>query len=149
MDIILLERVVNLGGLGQVVSVRPGYGRNYLIPKGMAAPATPENRAYFEARRAELEEAASRSLSEAQARKETLEGQQVIITVRAGDEGKLFGSVGPADIAAALENLGLAVQKREIRIPEGPIRALGDHRVDVYLHPEVSAAVVVTVAAEA
>lgn len=148
MDVILLERVVNLGGLGEVVSVRPGYGRNYLIPNGKAVSATADNRAAFEARRAELEQTAAASLADAQARKEALEGRQVVIKVRAGEEGKLFGSVGSADVAVALSEMGLDVQRREIRMHSGPIRALGDYGIEIYLHPEVSASLTISVTAE-
>ena len=148
MEVILLERVVNLGGLGEVVNVRPGYGRNYLIPNGKAVPATPANRTEFEVRRAELEAAAAKTLNEAQARREALEGRQVVVKVRAGEEGKLFGSVGPADVAASLTDMGLDVQRREIRMHAGPIRSLGEHEVEIYLHPEVSAYVTVAVTAE-
>ena len=148
MDVILLEKVSNLGDLGDVVSVRPGYGRNYLIPNGKAAPATDENRAVFEARRVELEKAASQTLAQANARRESLEGKTYTITAKAGEEGKLFGSVGPADIADAMTAANEAVKKSEIRIHTGPIRQLGTYQVEIYLHPEVSTNVSVEVVAE-
>ena len=148
MDVILLEKVSNLGDLGDVVSVRPGYGRNYLIPNGKAAPATEENRAVFQARRAELEKTAAQALAQANARRESLEGKTYTITAKAGEEGKLFGSVGPADIADAMTAANESVKKSEIRIHTGPIRQLGIYQVEIYLHPEVSTNVSVEVVAE-
>lgn len=148
MNVILLEKVTNLGDLGDEVSVRPGYGRNYLIPNGKAAPATEENRAVFEARRVELEQAAAQGLAQANARKEALEGKTFTITAKAGDEGKMFGSVGPADIVGAMAAADIEVEKSEIRIHGGPIRQLGTYQVEVYLHPEVSTNVSVEVVAE-
>lgn len=148
MDVILLEKVANLGDLGDVVAVRPGYGRNYLIPTGKAAPATDENRKVFEARRAELEKAAAQALADANARRENLEGKTFTVTAKAGDEGKLFGSVGPADIVDAMAAAGVEVKKSEIRIHTGPIRQLGAYEVEVYLHPEVSTNVTVEVVSE-
>ncbi len=148
MEVILLEKVSNLGDLGDVVSVKPGYGRNYLIPNNKAAPATEENRAVFEARRAELEKAAAQALALANTRREGLDGKTFTITVKAGEEGKLFGSVGPADIAGAMTAAGVEVKKSEIRIHTGPIRQLGTYPVEIYLHPEVSTNVSVEVVAE-
>lgn len=148
MQVILLEKVSNLGDLGDEVSVRAGYGRNYLIPTGKATPATEENRAVFEARKAELEKAAAQTMAEANARREGLEGKTFTVTAKAGDEGKLFGSVGPADIVDAMAAAGVAVKKSEIRIHTGPIRQLGTYEVEVYLHPEVSTNVSVEVVAE-
>lgn len=148
MEVILLEKVSNLGDLGDVVSVRPGYGRNYLIPKGKAAPATDENRAIFEARKAELEKAAAQALADANARREGLEGKTYTIAAKAGDEGKLFGSVGPADIVAAMAAANITVKKSEIRIHTGPIRQLGTYEVEIHLHPEVSTIVSLEVVAE-
>lgn len=148
MDVILLEKVQNLGDLGEVVVVKPGYGRNYLLPNRKAVPATKENREYFEARRAELEKTAAEALSQAQTRKEQIDGNTVTVTAKTGDEGKLFGSVGPADIVDALAGMGITVQKREIRMHEGPIRFIGEHAVEVNLHPEVSAQLNVKVVAE-
>lgn len=148
MEVILLEKVQNLGGLGDVVKVRPGYGRNYLIPKGKAVPATAQNKTVFEARRLELEQAAAKALADANARRESMEGKSVTVTARAGEEGKLFGSVGPADVVQALAALGVSVQKSEIRLLQGPIRRLGDYEIEIYLHPEVSAHVNIKVVAE-
>lgn len=148
MDIILLEKVQNLGGLGDVVSVRPGYGRNYLIPNGKAVPATERNRKLFEARKAELEKAAADALAEAQSRQQALQGKTVDIAAKAGEEGKLFGSVGPADIAAALEAMNFPVKKSEVRMHGGPLRNIGSYEVEIHLHPEVSANVTVNVVAE-
>jgi large subunit ribosomal protein L9 len=148
MEVILLEKVQNLGDLGDVVSVKPGYGRNYLIPEGKAAPATAENRALFEARRADLEKAAADALETANTRRAAVEGKTVTIAVRAGEEGKMFGSVGPVDIVEALAAMDISVQKSEVRLHTGPIRQLGTYEVEVYLHPEVSANVTIAVVAE-
>lgn len=148
MNVILLEKVKNLGGLGDEVAVRPGYGRNYLIPSGKAVMATESNRAVFEARRAELEQAETQALDEAKARQQALEGMTVEIAAKAGDEGKLFGSVGPADVVDALGVMEITVQKSEVRMHTGPIRSTGTYEVEVVLHPEVSANVTVNVVAE-
>jgi large subunit ribosomal protein L9 len=148
MNVILLEKVNNLGDLGSTVSVKSGYGRNYLIPKGIAVPATVDNVAKFEARRAELEKAAAEKQAAAEARKASLEGLNVSIAHKAGDEGKLFGSVGTADIAEAISNAGVAVEKREIRLPEGVIRDTGEYDIDVELHSDVVATLKVSIVAE-
>jgi len=149
MEIILLEKVANLGALGDTVNVRPGYGRNYLIPNGKAVSATPDNKAQFEARRQELEKAAAESLVLAEARAEKLNGSTVEIACKAGDEGKLFGSVGTADIAEALSaSTTVAVSKNEVRMPEGVIRNVGENEIVVQLHADVSATVTVNVVAE-
>ena len=141
MNVILLEKVANLGGLGDTVKVRAGYGRNYLIPQGKAKPATPENIAYFESQRAELERKAAEELAAAQARAERIEGlEAVTIAANAGDEGKLFGSVGPQDISDALTAAGVEVERHEVRMPDGPIRAVGEYSVEVHLHADVNAA---------
>jgi len=146
MDVILLEKVANLGGLGDTVKVRAGYGRNYLIPQGKAKPATPENIAYFQSQRAELERKAAEELAAAQARAERIEGlEAVTIAANAGDEGKLFGSVGPQDIADALTAAGVEVERHEVRMPDGPIRAVGEYSVEVHLHADVNAAANVNV----
>ncbi|AGM40654.1 50S ribosomal protein L9 [Spiribacter salinus M19-40] len=149
MDVILLEKVANLGGLGDTVKVRNGYGRNYLIPQGKAKPATAENVAYFEAQRAELERKAAEDLATANKRAEQLEALTVSITANAGDEGKLFGSVGPQDIADAVTAAGVEVGRHEVRMPDGPIRALGEYSVELHLHADVNAAVHVNVTGEA
>ena len=137
MNVILLEKVENLGGIGDLVKVKPGYGRNFLLPQGKAALATPANIKAIEARRAELEAAAAEELAAAKARAETMTGVEVVITANAGSEGKLFGSVGPVDIAEALEAIQIEVERSEIRMPEGPIHELGEFVVGVHLHTEV------------
>ncbi len=148
MEIILLEKVENLGNLGDKATVRPGYARNYLIPQGKAKYATPENIAEFEARRAELEMAAADALIAARARQEKLEGLEITVTAKAGGEGKLFGSVGAADIAEAVTAAGVEVQKREIRLPEGPLLQTGEYEIGLHLHSEVNATVKLTVLPE-
>ncbi len=148
MQIILLEKIANLGDLGDKVNVKAGYGRNYLIPCGHALPATEANVADFESRRAELELAASDKLTAAEARKSTIDGVTVTISRKAGDEGKLFGSVGTSDIAEALAAIGSEVDRSEIRLPEGAFRAVGDYDVGVHLHSDLNATIVVSVVAE-
>jgi len=148
MEVILLEKVANLGDLGDRVKVKPGYGRNYLIPKGKAAPATPENIEKFEAMRAELEKAQAEALARAQARKEALEGQVITIPVKAGEEGRMFGSVGVADIARALTEAGHEVSRHEVRLPEGPFRTLGEFDVTLHLHTDVDAVIKLQIVAE-
>lgn len=149
MNVILLGKVENLGALGDVVSVKPGYARNYLIPRGRAAVATPENRATYEARRAELEKAAAEALAQAQARAQSLSDKVVTVTSRAGDEGRLFGSVGTRDIADAVTASGVAVAKHEVRLPTGPLRQVGEYDIEIHLHPDVNAQVRIIVAPEA
>ncbi|MBI5461729.1 MAG: 50S ribosomal protein L9 [Gammaproteobacteria bacterium] len=148
MQVILLEKVENLGNLGDQVKVRSGYGRNFLIPKGKATAATPANIARFEERRAELEKAAAESLAAATARKATLDGLAVTIAAKAGDEGKLFGSVGTGDIAHAVTALGQAVERHEVRLPEGPFRAVGEFEVELHLHTDVNATIKLIIVAE-
>ena len=148
MDVILLEKVDNLGGLGDKVKVRSGYGRNFLIPSGKATAATEANIEAFEARRAELERVAAEALAAAEARREKLDGISVTIASKAGDEGKLFGSVGTGDIAQAISDTGVAVERSEIRMPEGAFRMVGEYEVDVHLHSDVNATVKVVVTAE-
>ena len=139
MEVILLEKVTNLGDLGDKVKVRPGYGRNYLIPGKKAVPATAENLAVFEQRRAELEKAAADALQQANARAEQLAALASVTLARnAGEEGKLYGSVAPADIADALIEAGVQVEKREVTMPEGPIHTLGEFEVTILLHSDVS-----------
>jgi large subunit ribosomal protein L9 len=145
MDVILLEKVDNLGNLGDKVAVRSGYGRNFLIPTGRAVAATAENLKAFEARRAELEKQAAERLAAATARKEKLDGLAITIKHRAGDEGKLFGSVGTSDIALAVEGMGVALEKSEIRLPQGALRVTGEHDVTIHLHADVNATLKVTV----
>jgi len=148
MEVILLEKVHNLGKLGDKVKVRSGYGRNYLIPLRMAVPATEENVKKLESMRAELEKAQADALAKAEARAAALKDKVVTITARAGDEGKLFGSVGTVDIADALTAGGAAVEKREVRLPNGPLRTVGDHQVELQLHADVNVLITVHVAAE-
>ncbi len=148
MQVILLEKVENLGNLGDQVKVRAGYGRNFLIPKGKATPATADNIARFEARRAELEKAAAEALAAAEARKSGLDGLTVTITANAGDEGKLFGSIGTGDIAHAVTAAGQAVERHEVRLPEGPFRMLGEFEVELHLHTDVNAVIKLTIAPE-
>lgn len=145
MDIILLEKIDNLGGIGEHVKVKPGYARNYLIPKGKATVATRENLAKFEQIRADLEAKAAEEVAAAHARAKKLEGQVVRIKAQAGSEGKLFGSVGPMDIAAACEELGAPVERSEVRLPEGPIRVVGEYQVDLHLHTDVNVPLTVVV----
>jgi len=148
MEVILLEKIDNLGGLGDRVSVRPGFARNYLLPQGKAKFATAENIAEFEARRAELEKAAAEALAAAESRKAQLDGSVLEITAKAGGEGKLFGSIGPADIADALTAKGTEVEKREVRMPEGPLRTTGEFEVGLHLHSDVDAEIRVVVLGE-
>lgn len=150
MEVILLEKVANLGNLGDKVSVRAGYGRNFLLPQNKAVPATQDNVEKFEARRAELEKAAADILAEANKRAEHLSGVgKVTIGSNAGDEGKLFGSVGAADIADALTATGMVFEKREVLLPEGPIHMLGEYEVNIRVHSDVTQPVTVEVIAAA
>ena len=148
MDVILLEKIDNLGGIGDKVSVKPGYGRNYLIPKGKATLATAQNIAKFEARRAELEAKAAGELGQAQARAKQLEGITLSITAKSGGEGKLFGSIGTVDIAELCTTQGFEVQRSEVRLPDGPIRAAGEHAIEFHLHTDVDVAATLTVIGE-
>ena len=148
MNVILLERIRNLGDLGDEVVVKPGFARNFLIPQGKAVRATAENRSVFEERRAELERVANERLGEAQARAATLEGMAVTLVVKAGDEGKLYGSVGTQDIADAVVAKGVEVEKSEIRLPEGPIRSIGEYEIDLQLHSDLIVPIQVSVVAE-
>lgn len=137
MNVILLEKVHNLGELGEKVNVKAGHGRNFLIPKGKAVSATPANVAKFEARRAELEKLAVDKLEAAEARKAKLGDMQISIAHKAGEEGKLFGSVGTADIVQAINDAGGDVAKSEVRLPEGALRNVGDYDIDVELYSDV------------
>jgi large subunit ribosomal protein L9 len=148
MDVILLQKVANLGTIGDRVKVKSGYGRNFLLPEGKATLATPSNVALFEARRAELEKAANDELVAATARAQALKEFKLVITAKAGSEGKLFGSVGTADIAEAATKQGHAVARSEVRLPSGPIRAVGEHVVVLHLHADIDVQLPVTVAAE-
>ena len=149
MEVILLESIAKLGELGDKVNVKSGYGRNFLIPQQKAVPATADNLLQFEARRAELEKAANEKLAEATARAEKISELSVTITTKAGEEGKLFGSIGVRDIADACEAKGVPLEKSEVRLPEGPIRELGEFEIDVHLHAEVNAVLKLAVVAEA
>ncbi len=149
MEVILLEKVRNLGGLGDQVKVKSGYGRNYLIPKGKAVMATKENVAHFEDRRAELEGKAAEQLSVAQGRAEKLAGLgMVTIVARAGEEGKLFGSVAASDVADAVTAAGVEVAKSEVKMPEGALRHVGEYELMVQLHTDVAQNINVQVVAE-
>lgn len=139
MQVILLETVDKLGGLGDVVKVKGGYGRNFLLPKQKALPATPANIAYYEARKSELKAKADAEWAAAEKRREDLESQAVSIRVKAGDEGKLFGSIGTRDIALAVTEVGKKLDKSEVRLPNGVIRQVGEYDISLKLHSQVSA----------
>ena len=148
MNVILLERIGKLGTLGDEVSVKNGYARNYLIPTGRAVRVTRENRAAFEARRAELEAAAGEKLAAAETRAAAFEGVSATLMVRASEEGRLFGSVGTVEISKALTDQGNEVTKSEVSLPEGTIRQVGEYEVEIQLHPGVTATVGINVVAE-
>ncbi len=149
MEVILLDKVSGLGDLGDKVAVKPGYGRNFLIPSGKAIPATKDNLVEFEQRRAELEKEATDKLAVAESRKTVIEGLDAItISHKAGEEGKLFGSVGTVDISRACADAGVTVEKNEIRLPDGPMRATGEFDVVLHLHPDVNASLKVIIIAE-
>lgn len=148
MQVILLQRIVNLGKLGETVDVKPGYGRNYLIPQGKALPATQANIEKFEARRAELEAQEAAEIARAQERAEALRDVNVIMRARSGDEGKLFGSIGTRDIADALTRSGLEVDRSEVKMPDGAFRQIGEYNVDIQLHHDVSVSILVTILSE-
>ena len=148
MNVILLEKVQNLGKLGDRINVKNGYARNYLLPKGKAVLATPENVAIFEQRRVDLEKAEAEVLAQAQARRDAINGKSVTISAKAGEEGKLFGSVGTADIAETANAAGIEVHRHEIRLPSGPFRNTGSYEVEIHLHPDVDTILTVNVVAE-
>jgi large subunit ribosomal protein L9 len=148
MQVILLEKIANLGGLGEVVKVKDGFARNYLIPKGKAKRATPENIAEIERRRAELERAQAEALALAQEKAARLEGLMVQIAQKAGVDGKLFGSVTNVDISEALKAQGCDVPKAQIRMPQGPLKQVGDYPIKIALHPDVVATITVSVLGE-
>ena len=148
MEIILLEKVDNVGGIGDKVRVKSGYARNYLIPQGKATLATAANLAKFEARRAELEAKAAAELAAAQARAKKLDGMVLKITMQAGAEGKLFGSVGTVDIAEELGKHGVEVERSEVRLPDGPLRVAGEHTIELHLHTDVNVELKVVIEAE-
>jgi len=145
MNVILLDNVENLGNIGDLVKVKPGYGRNYLIPQGKAALATPENMKATEARRAELEKVAAEERAAAKTRFESINGTELVISANAGSEDKLFGSVGPIDIIEALEKIQIEVERSEVRMPDGPIHELGEYQIGVHLHSDVDAEIQVRV----
>ena len=148
MELILIQKVKNLGNLGDKVRVKPGYGRNFLVPQGKAVSANATNLAEFEKRRAEYEAKANQQLSAADARKEQLEGKSITIKANASPEGKLFGSVGPRDIADAFTAAGIAIEKSEVVMGEGPIRHIGEFEVQIHLHADVNTTVKVVVVAD-
>ena len=147
MNVILLDNVENLGSIGDLVKVKAGYGRNFLLPQGKAALATPENMKAIESRRAELEKHAGEELADAKKRAEVINGMELVIPANAGSEDKLFGSVGPIDITDAFAAVQVEVQRSEVRMPDGPIHELGDYQIGVHLHPEVNAEVTIKVVA--
>jgi large subunit ribosomal protein L9 len=148
MEVILLEKVANLGALGDKVSIKAGYGRNYLVPQGKAVAATAEKIKEFEARRAELEKIAAEKQAVAQARADSLSKLDIVITYKAGDEGKLFGSVGTQAIADAFTDAGVKVDRHEVRLPDGVIRQVGAYEIDVTLHSDVTITKSIEVTAE-
>lgn len=148
MEVILLQKVANLGVIGDRVKVKSGYGRNYLLPTGRATLATEANIKRFEAIRADLEKLAADSLESAQKRAETLNGLKVTVTAKAGTEGRLFGSVGTTDIAEAVSRMGHQLTRAEVRMPAGPLRQVGDHNVAVHLHTDVDVNLIVSIVAE-
>lgn len=148
MEVILLEKVENLGDLGDRVNVKAGYGRNFLIPSGKATPATEEHIKAFEERRAELEKAAAEALAAAEARREKLTDMTITISAKAGDEGKLFGSIGAVDIAEAICAQGVEVERSEVRLPEGAFRNVGEYQVRLHLHTDVDSEITLVIEAE-
>ena len=137
MNVILLDKVENLGAVGDLVTVKSGYGRNYLIPSGKAALATPVNIKEIELRRDELEKQAAQELSNAKSRAELIKGMELIIPANVTTEGKLYGSVGPVDITNGFEKVGVEISKSEIRMPDGPIQEIGEFKIDVHLHADI------------
>lgn len=148
MQVILLEKIDNVGILGDLVDVKSGFARNFLLPQGKAELATPTNIEAFEQRRAELEKQEADSLADAQSRAAKLEGTVLTVTSRAGTEGKLFGSVGTDEIRQAAESAGHAVEKKEVRLPEGPLRSVGEHPVTLHLHTDINVEIMVNVVGE-
>jgi large subunit ribosomal protein L9 len=148
MDIILLQKVANLGNIGDRVKVKSGFGRNFLLPQGKATIATPDNIARFEARRAELERAAHEHLTSAEERAAAIKDFKLVIPAKAGTEGKLFGSIGTSDIAEAATRGGFNVQRSEVRLPNGSLRTVGEHIVNLHLHADIDVPLAVTIVAE-
>ena len=148
MEVILLQKVANLGNIGDKVKVKSGFGRNYLLPEGKATLATPDNIARFEARRVELERMAREHLSSAEERATAMKDFKLVISAKAGTEGKLFGSIGTSDIAEACSQAGFKVQRSEVRLPNGPLRTLGEHSVTLHLHADIDVPLAVSIVAE-
>ncbi|HEY6483742.1 MAG TPA: 50S ribosomal protein L9 [Steroidobacteraceae bacterium] len=148
MEIILLQKVANLGNIGDRVKVKSGFGRNFLLPQGKATLATADNVARFEARRAELERAAQDHFSSAEQRAASMKDFKLVINAKAGTEGKLFGSIGTSDIAEAATRAGFPVQRSEVRLPNGALRTIGEHSVNLHLHADVDVPLAVTIVAE-
>jgi large subunit ribosomal protein L9 len=148
MEVILLQKVANLGNIGDRVKVRSGFGRNFLLPQGKATLATPDNIARFEARRAELERLAREHLTSAEERAAAMKDFKLTIRAKAGTEGKLFGSIGTSDIAEACTREGFKVERSEVRLPSGPLRTLGEHSVNLHLHADIDVPLQVTIVAE-
>ena len=148
MEVILLQKVANLGNVGDRVKVKSGFGRNFLLPQGKATLATPDNVARFEARRSELERAAREHLSTAEERAEALKDFKLTIPAKAGTEGKLFGSIGTSDIAEAATRSGFKIQRSEVRLPNGALRTLGEHSVMLHLHADIDVPLVVIIVPE-
>jgi large subunit ribosomal protein L9 len=148
MEVILLQKVANLGNIGDRVKVRSGFGRNFLLPQGKATLATAENVARFEERRAELERAAREHLSSAEERAVAMKDFKLTVRAKAGTEGKLFGSIGTSDIAEAVTREGFKIERSEVRLPSGPLRMLGEHTVNLHLHADIDVPLHVTIVAE-
>jgi len=148
MEVILLQKVANLGNIGDRVKVKSGFGRNFLLPQGKATLATPTNVAKFEERRAELEKAAREQLTSATERSTALQGYKLTVRAKAGTEGKLFGSIGTADISEALNRENFKILRSEVRLPNGPLRTVGEHTVNLHLHADVDVPLQVTIIAE-
>ena len=148
MQIILLEKIENLGGIGAQVKVKAGYGRNYLLPQGKAALATKDNVAKFEKVRVDLEKRAADELIAAQERAEKIAALELTVTSKAGSEGKLFGSIGTFDIVEAYEKAGCPVERSEVRLPDGPLRVVGEHQIEIHLHTDVNVPVTLNIVAE-
>jgi large subunit ribosomal protein L9 len=148
MDVILLQKVANLGNIGDRVKVRSGYGRNFLLPGGKATLATPDNVKRFEARREELEKLAHEHLSSAEERAVAMKDFKLTITAKAGTEGKLFGSIGTSDVAEAATKAGFKVERAEVRMPNGPLRTVGEHSVGLHLHADIDVPLTVLIVAE-
>jgi large subunit ribosomal protein L9 len=148
MEVILLQKVANLGNIGDRVKVKSGFGRNFLLPHGKATLATADNVARFEARRADLERAAHQHLSSAEERAAAMKDFKLVIAAKAGTEGKLFGSIGTSDIAEAATQAGFKVERSEVRLPNGSLRAVGEHTVNLHLHADIDVPLAVTIVAE-